>query len=362
MTAGKGLVRVLVVDDSALARAVLKQLLEMEGDIQVVGEAADGNEAVQAVLLHKPDLVTMDIDMPQMGGLEAIQNVMGKCAVPILVVTGERLGPGSDLGFRAIACGALDFTPKPSVFDEVAAAELRASVRQLSAVPVFTHLAGLWPLSSVPPPAAGSAALRARPLELVAIAAGAGGPRAVAAILQRLPANFRVPVVIAQHLPPQFSPAYARYLRSLTTLKIVAVTEPHECSAGEICIVGRDAHLVCTGDRMFAAVEEAPIQARRPSADRLFASVAEVYGSRAIGVLVSGCGSDGVKGLSSLHDRGGLTIAESSGSAMPNEMPNAAVAAGAVDRALAAELIADYLVARVSTEQERSTRPPLRPE
>jgi len=301
--------------------------------------------------------------MPQMGGLEAIQTVMAQCAVPILVVTGERLGPGSDLGFRAIECGALDFTPKPSVFDEAAAAQLRASVRQLSVVPVFTSLSGLMPLSSIPPSTMEAATtVKPRVPDLVAIAAGAGGPRAIAAILQRLPANFRVPVVIAQHLPPQFAPAYTRYLRSLTTLKVVPITEPHECKAGEICIVGADAHLVCTGESMFAAVGDPPLHARRPAADRLFSSVADVYGPRAIGVLVSGCGGDGVQGLTQLHNRGAITVAESAGSAMPNEMPNAAVAAGAVDRALAAELIADYLVARVSTEQERSTRPPSRPD
>jgi two-component system chemotaxis response regulator CheB len=352
-----GKTRVVMVDDSALARAVLKQILEQEGDIEVIGEANDGLHAVESVQRWKPDLVTMDIDMPGMGGLDAIQKVMETCPVPVLVVTGERLGPGTDLGFRAIERGALDFVAKPTVLDPDAGAALRASVRILSKVPVFVHASDRpaaqdIAVPTVEPPKPESA------IDLVAIAGAAGGPRAIAAILSRLPVDFRCPIAVAQRLPPTFAPAYARYLRSLTQLNVVVIDGPRDCSSGEIILVPGDAHLVCTRKGTFAPSTEPATTASRPSADVLFSSVAEAYGARAIGVILSGTGDDGVKGLAMMRARGALTVAENPKTAMPADMPRAAVEAAVVERAISAELIADFLSVRVRPEAAKSTAPP----
>jgi two-component system chemotaxis response regulator CheB len=351
----KGKTRVVMVDDSALARAVLKQILEQDGDIEVVGEANDGLHAVETVTKHRPDLVTMDIDMPGMGGLDAIQKVMETCPVPILVVTGERLGPGTDLGFRAIERGALDFLSKPTVLDPDAGTSLRASVRILSKVPVFAH-------ASERPVAASTNVQKSTHddlarIELVAIAGAAGAPRALAAILSRLPQEFRCPIAVAQRLPATFAPAYARYLQSITRLKVVVIEAPRECVPGEITLVQGDSHLVCTKRGTFAPSAEPIGGTARPSADVLFSSVAEAYGANAIGVVLSGTGEDGVVGLTKMRVKGALTIAENPKTAMPADMPRAAVEAAAVERAISAELIADFLALKVRPDS-KSTAPP----
>jgi two-component system chemotaxis response regulator CheB len=352
----KGKTRVVMVDDSALARAVLKQIIEQENDIEIVGEANDGLHAVEAVTKWKPDLVTMDIDMPGMGGLDAIQKVMETCPVPILVVTGERLGPGTDLGFRAIERGALDFMAKPTVLDPDAGAALRSSVRVLSKVPVFVHA------SERPVPANSNVQQSthddANGIELIAIAGAAGAPRALAAILGRLPPEFRCPIAVAQRLPATFAPAYARYLQSITRLKVVVIEAARECLPGEVTLVQGDSHLVCTTRGTLAPSAEPSGGTARPSADVLFSSVAAAYGSHAIGVVLSGTGDDGVVGLSKMRAAGALTIAENPKTAMPGDMPRAAVEAAAVERAISAELIADFLSSKVTPEAAKSTAPP----
>lgn len=348
--------RIVLVDDSALSRAVLKQILEAEGDIEVVGEAKDGFEAPSVVRSLKPDLVTMDVDMPGPNGLETISKIMQTTPVPILVVTGERLGAGSDLGFRAIECGALDFTSKPSIVDARACASLRTSVRVLSRVPVFVHVeSGLGQGATVPPERAPEDDTT---IDLIAIGSGTGGSRAIAAIVSRLPASLPCAVAIAQPTPSRFADAFVRYLQGLTPLRVVPVKSSHEWRPGEILVPASDGHLTCPRRGVIAASTEGPNDGHRPSPDVLLRSVADACGKHAVGVLVSGTGEDGVQGLASMHAAGARTVVESPETATPADAPLAAMRAGAVDRSISAELIADFLIAQVSPNLGRSTVPP----
>ena len=187
-------VNVMVVDDSAICRQRLREALEAEGDIAVAEECTDGEAACAGVLASKPDLVTMDIGMAGMDGLDAIERIMAATPVPILVVTGQPVAPGAQLVFEAVRRGALDVATRPSVGDAAAAAELRARVRRLACVPVVRHIGKPNDRHRTPSPPP-------RTRQLVVIGASAGGPAALARLLARLPADLPACIAIVQHLP-----------------------------------------------------------------------------------------------------------------------------------------------------------------
>ncbi len=350
------MIRVVMVDDSSLSRMLLSKVLEMDGDIKVVGQASNGFEAVPCIREHEPDVVTMDIDMPGPNGLETIQRVMHTCPVPILVVTGERLGPESDIGFRAVQHGALDFMAKPSITDDAGLVRLRAQVRALATVPVFLHtedrqaLGDTGRLPSLPD---------APPFSLVAIASGTGGPKSVATILQSLPANFGAPIVIVQQMPRQFGSAFVKYLQALTPLKVGMVDAmPHDCLPGQVLFPGGDAHLYFPRRGVVVGMHGEPCAGQRPSSTVMLRSVAETYGSEAVGILLSGGGEDGIEGLHALRATRALTLAESPDSAAVRDAPAAALARGAASRALTAQMIANCLVSAMSRMNRKTTAPP----
>lgn len=351
------MIRVVTCDDSSLSRMILTSVLEAEGDIEIVGQAANGFEAVPRILEHKPDVVTMDIDMPGPNGLETIERIMHTCPVPILVVTGERLGPETDLGFRAIQLGALDFMAKPSIADEGSMARLRAQVRALAGTPVFLHTEDREVASRSGSP--NHAVPDAPPFSLVAIASGTGGPKSVATILQSIPANFGAPILIVQQMPEKFSGAYAKYLQSLTQLRVRTVEAmPHECFPGEVLVPGSDAHVYFPRRGVVVGMHGEPYAGQRPSATVLLRSIAETYGADAVGVILSGSGDDGIEGLAALRSTGALTLAESPDSAVIADAPRAALKSGAAARALPAQMIANCLVSAMAAMSSKTTAPP----
>ncbi|HEY2512816.1 MAG TPA: chemotaxis protein CheB [Polyangiaceae bacterium] len=354
------------MDDSPICRGVLKGILEAAGDIVVAGEAADGYEAVRLAKELRPDLVTMDLDMPGVDGLQTIEILMAEAPVPILVVTGEPVGPGSDLVFEAVNRGALDLLPKPSLSNRVQSEHVRRQVRALAAVPVFQRVSAgkieAAPLGQADSPSAawrrfpGSAPTHAAP-RFVALAAGSGGSRSVARVLGRIPPDFPCPIAVAQHLPEGFGDAYASFLRTNTRLRVEVVgAAAVRCVPGTVYMALEGGHLVCEGDSV-VAMNDLPLNGYRPSATALFRSVASVYGDRAVGVIVSGLGEDGGAGLAAMREAGSLTIAEDD-HARPADMPRAAVAAGAAERIMPVQLIGDMLLAQASAAQERQTSPP----
>lgn len=351
------MIRVVTVDDSALSRAILKNILESDGDITVVGQAANGFEAIPRIQEHSPDLVTMDIDMPGQNGLETIEKVMQTCPVPILVVTGERLGPESDVGFRAIQLGALDFMAKPPITDAASTAILRQQVRALAGVPVFFHAAERPQEIERVTVSPASAVTRHA---VVAIASGTGGPKALGQIAAALPEDFACPIVVVQHLPDRFTSSFAKYLQAQTALKVVLVDAmPHDLVPGEIVLSqGTDAHIYCPRPGVVVGLDAPPHAGHRPSATLLLRSIAEAYGRNAIGVVLSGTGDDGLEGIEAMHAAGALTLAESPDSAHVPDLPRAAVKARAVSRTMPSEMLADFVVATVSNASSKTTAPP----
>lgn len=326
------MIRVLVVDDSATARDALAACLEQDGDVQVVGAVADGAAAVAAVAALSPDAVTMDIQMPGGGGLAAIEQIMARNPVPILVVT-VLARVDRELPFEALSRGALEVVLKPSTPAEGAA--LRAAVRRIAGLPVVPHVRGLRTARAAVRRPRTPTQGRGRP-RVVGIAASTGGPAALEVVLGALPASLPACVALVQHLPASFVASFADYLRTRTALDVVLVQPGPGIPArpGRLAIAAAEHHLVALSPRLLGASPDPPLRGHRPSATVLFRSLARFIGDRAVGVILTGIGDDGVDGLLELHARGAVTLAQDQQTSMVYGMPRAAAARGAVTHVL----------------------------
>jgi two-component system chemotaxis response regulator CheB len=340
--------RVLIVDDSAVARDALTECLEADGDLRVAGSAADGAAAIAAVAALRPDVVTMDIEMPGGGGLAAIEEIMARTPVPIVVVS-ARAGEDHTLSFEAVSRGALEVAMKPAAPADAAA--LRAAVRRVAGIPVIPHVRALRVARAQPSP---PVARDPHAPRVVGLAASAGGPAALDAVLGGLPSALPACVAVVQHLPAGSVGAFAAYLRSRTPLEVVLVEPgvPAEARPGRVVIAASEHHLVASSPRHFTASPAPPLRGHRPSATLLFSSLAREHGPRALGVILTGIGDDGAAGLGELRARGGLTFGQDAATSAVYGMPSAAVKVGAVARVLPLPEIAGAIRRAV----ERGTR------
>ncbi|GEO82871.1 chemotaxis-specific protein-glutamate methyltransferase CheB [Pararhodospirillum oryzae] len=343
-------IRVLVVDDSGLARSLLRAVLEADGGFDVVGEARHGREAVALVHDLRPDLVTMDLDMPVMGGLDAIEEIMTSRAVPILVVSNVA---DAQNAYAAVSRGAVDVVAKPALGTREQQ-EFLAKARLVSGVRVITHVRALrLPAASRPgpPPArsGGAPAALAVPSPgrrggAFAIASSTGGPQALARLLGDLPRDFPEPVLIAQHIADGFAPGMAEWLATLSTLPVRMGQEGEALTPGTVYIAPSEVHLTVTRGRRLAWQERTPKDLYRPSCDRLLESAAVAFGRACVGIILTGMGSDGAKGLAAIRAAGGETIAQDEASSVIFGMNRVAIEQGAVGHVLPLEGIAGAMV------------------
>lgn len=326
-------IRVVLVNDSSLARGLLRSFLEGEAGIEVVGEAGNGREAADMVRALKPNLVSMDLEMPVMGGLEAIEEIMATKAVPILVVSDVA---NAQNACEAIRRGALEVMSKPEL-NSASAAEFVAKVRMLATVPVITHLRrrngtpAAAPAAAAEPAPAGPLASYRR---IFAIASSTGGPQALAQVLSQLPAGFPCPVLIAQHISDGFAAGMAQWLAGLCRLPVRLGADGEFILPGTIYISPSEAHMAVTPSRRIALLPRHAGDIYHPSCDVLLKSVAAVFGAKAIGVILTGMGHDGAEGLDGIRKTGGMTIAQDEASSVIYGMNGVAVARGAAQRIL----------------------------
>jgi two-component system, chemotaxis family, protein-glutamate methylesterase/glutaminase len=303
--------RVVVVEDSAVQRARLVDALQADGDLEVVGQAGDGDEAVAAVRRLRPDVVTMDLGLPGEGGITAIETIMADVPTPILVLSARVSGAGSAAAVESLLAGAVEALPKPERWDDEAERLLRGRVRLLSRVQVVAHPRGRRHAAADP---------TATPL--VAIGASTGGPAALAELLPAL-AGLRAPLLIVQHLHPQLVDGFVSWMRRVAPLPVVLAAHGDHPQPGVAYIAPSGVHLrVATGRRL--VLDPEPARLHRPSADELFASVATAAPRAAVGVLLTGMGDDGAAGLLALRERGGATIAQDERTSVVFGMPRAA--------------------------------------
>jgi two-component system chemotaxis response regulator CheB len=337
-------IRVLVVDDSAFVRQALARMLGSEPDIQVVGLAADGLEGVEKARTLHPDVITLDLQMPRMGGLEALERIMSESPVPVLLLS-SLTRQGAEVTLRGLDLGALDFVDKSSVQGNMnlltLAEELRAKVRALATAAPRRREArpGPEPVASAEPR-----------VEVVVIGTSTGGPPALQTIIPRLPKDLRAAVLIVQHMPLGFTRSLAERLDARSPLPVQEAEEGQPVEPGRVLIApaGRHMKVRKRAHSIKVVLDEEPRAAlHRPSADVLMASAAKAYGSRVMGVVLTGMGADGVEGLRAIRDAGGRTLAESEETCIIYGMPKAAVEAGVVDRSVPLGRVADEILTAV---------------
>ena len=340
-------VTVLVVDDSPLIRQLIVDALERDPEVQVVGTAENGQQAIAQAAALRPQVITMDVDMPVMDGLTACERIMADYPTPILVLTADPRNQAPELTHRALAVGALALRVKPAVESEMAS--LAREVKLLATIRVIRHVRGVkkttsspsnpaLPLVTPPAPFTGSA------LGVICVASSTGGPQVVQKLLTELPADFPVPIAIVQHINAAFSESLVGWLASSSKLKVKVAKEGDLLTPGTVLLAPADAHLLIAGRGKVSVQPGAARDGHLPSATLLLDSAAKAYARRAVGVILTGMGNDGVDGLAAIRSAGGKTLAQNQESSVVFGMPGAAISRGIVDHVVSGDELAVSLI------------------
>ncbi len=352
-----GPVRVLVVDDSALMRKLIPQILERDGSIRVVGTAMDGSFVSRKIEELQPDVITLDLEMPRMDGMETLREIMRTHRIPVIVVSAHST-QGASATFKALAMGAFDFVAKPrdaasSRMDEIGS-ELISKIKAAAQTKLPALQSGL-PAEAVRVRKP-LVKYRGAPNRIVAIGISTGGPNALQYLLAQLPGDFPGAIAVVQHMPEGFTEMFARRLDECCAIEV------KEAQSGDLLLAGRA--LICPGNRhmkvrrmpmgdMVVLSDEPRVNGHRPSVDVLFRSLASEYGSQGVAVLMTGMGEDGADALGVVKDAGGVTIAQSEDSCVVYGMPRAAIERGFASRVVSLDAMANTLQAQCVAERAR---------
>ncbi|MBI9089528.1 MAG: chemotaxis response regulator protein-glutamate methylesterase [Desulfobacterium sp.] len=325
-------IRVLVVDDSAVVRKVFSQELSKANGIEVVGTAPDPYVARDKIVKLRPDVITLDIEMPRMDGITFLKKLMQYHPLPVIIVS-SLTSKGSKLALEALSIGALEVISKPSAAYSVGdmSVQLAEKIKAVAAVKI---VAKAPPIKKTGPNAAlGSRALAATTNKVIAIGASTGGTEAIKKVLTRLPPNAPGTVVV-QHMPAKFTTSFAERLNSLCDMTVKEAQDGDTVTNGTVLLAPGNYHMVLrrSGARYYVQVKQGPlVHHQRPAADVLLKSVARYAGSNALGIILTGMGSDGAKGLLAMKKEGAPTIAQDEASCVVYGMPKEAVKLGGVD-------------------------------
>ena len=348
------LIRVLVVEDSQTARDLLLAIFASDVNIQVVGTAMDGEEAILRAQRLRPDVITMDIHMPKMDGLMATRRIMHLAPTRIVIVTANTVREDMDLSFEAIRSGALTVIEKPSLINPESCERVLQTVRLMADVQVVHR----WKSTGILKPSLivdrlggsagttqpGSITAGVQRRKVVGIASSTGGPAALAIVLKHLPVDYPLPILIVQHITRGFAGGLAEWLNTQTPLRVMVGQQGQQVQAGTVYLAPDDHHMQINDNACLNMVNEPPYKGLRPSANYLLSSLARVFGPQGAGVILTGMGDDGVEGMDLLHRAGGLTIAQDEQTCVVFGMPREAIERRAVDYVMGIERIGPALL------------------
>lgn len=347
-------VRVLVVDDSALMRKLIPQVLEKDGSIKVIGTAMDGSFGLKKIEELKPNVVTLDLEMPRMNGIEMMREITRRYRVPVILFSAHSR-EGAQETLKALALGAFDFVTKPA---NAATGNLHAIAQELALKIKAAAISGIPKMIAEIPPAR----LKARlpkgqqfrpPSRVVAVGVSTGGPNALEYLLSQLPADFGGCLLIAQHMPAGFTEMLAKRLDECSALQVREACSGDQLSAGHALVCPGNRHLLVrnTAHGHIAVVSDSPrVNGHRPSADILFRSIAKEFRARAIALLMTGMGDDGGEAIGMVKDAGGLALVQDFASCVVDSMPRSAVARGHVNRVVDLETLPHFLYAQCAED------------
>jgi two-component system chemotaxis response regulator CheB len=339
-------VRLLIVDDSAFARMALIRRLTAAGGIEVAGTAANGQEAVQQVKSLRPDVVTMDVNMPVMDGLAAVEQIIRECPTPVVMLS-SHTGEGTESTIRALELGAVDFFLKPalssSAGEDPEIQQIREKIIHAAGVPRASLRPGAFRTARPQQP---SAAAPAKDFQLVIVmASSTGGPKALLEMMPDLPASLPASILIVQHMPQGFTQSLAELLNACGTFRVTEAKSGDQLAAGRGYVAPGGQHLVVRPGGRLEVNEGPPIMGLRPAADLTMESAAAVYGRKTAGVILTGMGTDGTRGAKAIRAAGGVVIAQHESSCVVYGMPKSVIEAGLASQVAALPDLARSIVA-----------------
>lgn len=347
--------RVLVVDDSALMRKLIPNILERDSSIEVVGTAMDGRFALKKIEELSPQVITLDLEMPGLNGIDTLKEIMRRWRLPVIVVSSHSTA-GASITLKALALGAFDFVAKPK---DVAARMPEIAEELIKKIRAAAQSAGVQ-AQFLPGETPGQQPSKLQPVvptRIVAIGVSTGGPNALQYLFSQLPVEFSGSILVVQHMPDGFTELFAKRLDECCPIRV------KEAQSGDLLVAGRA--LICPGNRHMKVKklplgnvailnEDAPVNGHRPSVDVLFHSVAEVFGPQAMAVLMTGMGEDGAFGLGEIRTAGGFTVAQSQETCVVYGMPKAAIERGFAMRIANLQDIPSILQGQCAPERGRS--------
>jgi len=345
------MVNVLVVDDSAFMRNALTTMITSDPEIKVVGVARDGKEAIDKVAELKPDIVTMDVEMPRMDGIEALRQIMTDNPVPILMVS-SLTTDGAKATLDALDLGAVDFIPKNlSELSTNIVNIKKLLIEKIKGIGkkglVLKKRSSTLPLKTLELPRATDYSM-GRKMNIVVIGTSTGGPKALQSIITMIPAGFPAPILVAQHMPPTFTGPFAERLNHLSEITVKEAEDGEPIKKGTVYIAPGRGHMSIVRKKVTETVisisEEKGNYIYRPSVDVLMLSVADCYPGQMLGVILTGLGNDGAEGMKAIKNSGGRTIAESEESCIVYGMPKSVINAGLADKIVPLEEVAGEII------------------
>jgi two-component system, chemotaxis family, protein-glutamate methylesterase/glutaminase len=347
--------RVLIVDDSAVLRRLLGDVLASDPEIEVAGTAGNGSLALARIPEVKPDLITLDIEMPGMDGLATITEIRKLYPKLPVIMFSNLTKRGAAATLDALARGATDYVTKPTRAVSVEGARARVREELIPKIKSLCAGRGKFPRLLPAPVAPTPASAR---IDIVAIGTSTGGPNALAELIPQFPADFSVPIVIVQHMPPLFTRLLADRLNSRSRLKVQEGQEGKKVESGQVWIAPGDRHMAVArkgSDVVLALKRDPPENSCRPAVDVLFRSVADAYGANALAVVLTGMGTDGTLGARVIRDAGGEVIVQDEASSVVWGMPGSVVAASLADRICPLANIVPEVIRRVAFRRLRAS-------